>query len=201
MNRRRSQLQAYFAGIIDGEGYIGIQTHSGTYTAQVSVQMDDPYAIMLLAREYPEGNVYYRLRQGGVPYYQWCVRHYKAERFLTDIEPFLVVKQEQCKVARSFLVHRHRVHANKRGVDCGGRCERLLTRCSELKRETRRVKTVDAWLDYGLREYRAKREDVETDVAACNALLQGLHEGVETSAEGSMPNKATSALEQDIVQA
>ena len=58
-NRKRTALQAYFAGVFDGEGHVGIQWNGSTYGFRVAIQMDDPQAVLLLWREYPEDALLY----------------------------------------------------------------------------------------------------------------------------------------------
>src|SRR5262245_2447877 len=165
LNRKRGQLQAYFAGIIDGEGTIQVARAGNTYSSRVRVNMDDPEAIALLYREYPEGRIYKRSRNGrGRDYYSWVVTHFKAERFLKDIEPFRVIKRDQAKTMLAFLAHRRRDHRpiyhgkyGRKSADCGGRCDRFEERCRLQKQPDRNgVNSVNALLEHGLREYRAK---------------------------------------------
>ena len=198
MNRKRGQLQAYFAGIIDGEGCIQVRGKAGnTYTAGVSVQMDNPEAIMLLWREYPEATLRKCNREVGRPYYVFALNHYKAYRFLQDIEPFLILKRAQARITLAFLAHRRRNHSRTKGFDCKGRCERFHLKCKAMKRpDPQGVNSVNALLDHGLREYRAKRAEVEEDVR----ILVSKLEGVETMLMSPTDYKAMSAPEKEIVQ-
>ena len=211
---RRDNLAAYFAGIFDGEGYVGVQRRDGrAHGLRVVVRMNEPTPILLLKVEYPEGSLLIHRHNGvdarGVPYnqgYEWRVNQRKALRFLNDVHSFTIGKHEQVTLAKSYLAHRAKFHSNyplrsmgKIKQDCP-RCERLCSLLQAKKHEEPNgVKSVNALLDHELREYRAKREDVEQTVAEMLRLLGPL-EGVETSAEGSTPNKATSAPEQEIVR-
>lgn len=207
MNRKRSQLQAYFAGLFDGEGCIGMNG-SDKNGLSVVIGMTDPWGIFLIHREYPESNVYLRPNKenGWRPCYIIRFNNHKAYNFLRDIEPFSIVKRDQVKVALAYLAHRRREHYFGRvfngkgcvGVDCGGRCDRLLTLLSNLKRVT--YKGVNSVNLGELREYRAKPEDVEADKEFLLTCLHSLWEGVETSGEASTANKPVSAPEKDIVQ-
>lgn len=58
---------------------------------------------------------------------------------------------------------------------------------------------MDALLSHELREYRAKREDVEADVTVMRRKLEELLEGVETRDRATQPVEPISAPEQDIV--
>jgi len=79
-------------------------------------------------------------------------------------------------------------------MDCQ-RCRTLAAAIGEVRRENKGVKTVNLLLDHGMREYRAKRADVEHLVHQMVSLL----EGVETRDRASMPVEPMSAPEQEIV--
>lgn len=202
MNRKRSQLQAYFAGIVDGEGHIGIRHNDTTYGARVHLQMDDPQALLMIWREYPEATINYRQHTTGKPFYEVRFSHYKSERFLRDCLPFLLVKHQQAKVALSFLAHRRQehFHLGARGNKDCGRCERLCAALLALRAADKKVNSVNALLEHELREYRAKPEDVADDVAVISAKVTELLEGLETRLRSAQTNKTISAFEQDIVQ-
>lgn len=199
MNRRRSQLQSYFAGIFDGEGHVGIHKQEGhTYALKVCIQMDDPQAIMLFRKEFPEAVLSWHPVKR---FYKVAWNQHKAFGFLDSIIPFLIVKREQAKIGKSFLVHRRMEHQMKRsgGVDCQ-RCQELMDKLLKIREDNKRVNSVNAFLDYELREYRAKREDVVQDVEQINNWMKKLHEGVETRHRITQSIEAASALEKDIVQ-
>ena len=209
MNRKRSQLQAYFAGIFDGEGHIGIrETKSqGGYSSWVAVAtiaMNDPQAVMLMAREYPEALVYQKTTNDK-PTWQVLFSQHNAYRFLLEILPFLLIKHSQAKVALSFIAHRRRDHVQgwQKGQPRGTkmpeclRCARAAKSLLDIRAEVKGMNSVNALLDHEMREYRAKPEEVANDVAIMVAKLRELQEGVETRLSES--NKAISVPEQDIV--
>lgn len=212
MNRKRSQLQAYFAGIFDGEGHVGIKptTSSGgkykTYTAVATLKMNDPQAVMLIAREYPEALTYASVDKYGKLNYQVYFGHHKAYRFLEEILPFLIIKHEQVKVTLSFLAHKRRDHApgwakgHPRGTrmpECL-RCLRSEAALKSIRAEPKKVNSVNALLQHEMREYRAKPEEVAEDVRVMTSTMRELLEGVETRVSES--NKPISAFEKEIVQ-
>jgi hypothetical protein len=211
MNRKRSQLQAYFAGLFDGEGCIGMNGANKSGIA-VIVGMTDPQAVGLIAKEYPEACVYLRPYVGttNAPCYLVRINYHKAYNFLRDIEPFVIVKRDQVKVALAYLAHRRRDHFAGRtfgadgkpgcsGFDCAGRCERLIQRLTELKRvDYKGVNSVNLG---ELREYRAKPEDVEADQKFIVDMISSLWEGVETRDRLLQAVEPISAPEKDIVQA
>lgn len=69
-----------------------------------------------------------------------------------------------------------------------------------MRADNKRVNSVNAFLQHELREYRAKREDVEDDVKIINAKMAELLEGVETRDRTATSVEPISALEQEIVQ-
>lgn len=208
MNSKRSTLQGYIAGIFDGEGSVGIykiktdkEGQYFRYTVKIMVCMRDPLAVSLLWREYPEGRLY-KDRNDMFVFHLWDNNCY---RFLKEIQPFSIVKHEQVKIALSYLAHYRRNRAKRssnkesnfapNGNRYNRRCDKLVEMCKEAKdRANKGVNSVNALLGHELREYRAKRDDVEADV---KAILQQL-EGVETRLSES--NKTTSAPEQELVQ-
>jgi len=210
MNRKRSQLQAYFAGIFDGEGCIGFNG-SNRNSLSVVIGMTDPQALGLLWREYPKGHLYLRpnAQTPWRPCFIFRLNHHYAYDFLRDTLPFVMVKREQAKVALAYLAHRRREHYTGRqfkgrpgcvGYDCHGRCDRLIARLSELKRVGYQGVNSANLLDLGdLREYRAKPEDVAEDQRLISAELQRLWEGVETRDRAATPVEPISAPEKEIV--
>lgn len=205
LTRKREKLQAYFAGLFDGEGCVHINRQlravdaergwNPTYTAYVTVSMSDPAPLGLLQREYGgtlrtvnhfTGNV----RKDGTPrkqMYCWTVAASDARRFLEEIKEYVIVKHEEVKVALSFDAHVSRYRA-QRGFNFSSkplsyfqRSEELYQKCSQLKRISKGVNSVDALMGHGLRQYRSKPEHVEADVLHIRSVL----EGVETTAESS----------------
>ena len=192
-SRRRGQLQAYLAGIVDGEGSIGVYNTDASYSARLTIGMDDPQAVLLFKLLYPEGKL---SKQG--PQYRIVYNQHHTYVILSDLVPYLIIKREQAKVTLSHIVHRRRDHQKKaaNGKFACGRCQKAVETTARLKaRESKGVKSVNALLDYELREYRAKREEVEQDVNDMLTLL----EGVETRDRLPQAVEPTSAPEQEIV--
>lgn len=91
MNRRRGQLQGYFAGIFDGEGHVGIHRQdSRSYQLKVCVQMDDPQAVLLLWKEYPEAVITYHMEK---KFWKVALNQHKAKRFLEELIPYMIIKR------------------------------------------------------------------------------------------------------------
>ena len=194
-SRRRGQLQAYLAGIVDGEGSIGVYNLGNSYSARLTVGMDDPQAVLLFKLLYPDGTFSKAGSQYRIVYSQ-----FKTYDILQDLLPYLVIKRDQAKVTLSYIVHRRRDHQKKaaNGKAACERCQKAVETTARLKvRDAKGVNSVNALLEHELREYRAKREDVEQDVNNMLSLL----EGVETRDRLLQAVEPTSAPEQEIVQA
>lgn len=203
MNRKRSQLQAYFAGLFDGEGHVGIRydvKNYNSYTLQIVIQMNDPQGLLLLAKEYPEAHTRAVKNASGTIGFALQYSQHKAYTFLSEILPFLIVKHDQAQVALSFISHRRRDHQERRTGDGNClRCHNYMLKLKAIRAEDKRVNSVNALLDHGLREYRSKPEEVTNDVAEISAKVLSLLEGLETRLSRVNGDKAISALEKDIV--
>ena len=202
MNKKRSQLQAYFAGIFDGEGHISITFNGTTWQGRCSLMMIDPQAVLLLWRMYPEAVVMYTNRnENRHPFWEIRLNQYHAYEFIKETLPFLLVKHEQALIYLSFISHRRAEHYKQHGMRGTSRCQRCEHLAKSLKAVRSRAKgvnSVNALLDHEMREYRAEPEEVAMDVAIMAAKMREILEGVETRLSES--NKTMSAPEKDIVQ-
>lgn len=217
MTRKREKLQAYFAGLFDGEGVVGLYWMNngrggGSWSLRVAVNMIDPRSIGLLHREYPEAKFYckeYDKHKNPTykPYYVWSLHGRNAERFLSEVKPYVILKQDQVKLALTFLAHQGREAARARRDGNTGRyfryseawhkrTQQLAEKLKQAKLIPSGVNSVNSLLRHELREYRSEPEDVEQDVKHILSLL----ESVETSVEASTANKTNSAPEKEIVQ-
>lgn len=102
---------AYIAGLIDGEGYIGIKRttvrkdcQNRSYHARIQIRMVDEEAIKFIAKTLG-GNYYYEQKHSinGRPLFCYQVSDLNAENILKTIYPYLKVKQ---KVAKSVIEFR-----------------------------------------------------------------------------------------------
>jgi len=102
---------AYLAGLIDGEGYIGIKKckpvkgHRTTtsYHARIQVRMINEAAIKFLAEIL--GGKYYREKRhcnNGRPLFCWQVSDALAQKSLKALLPFLRVKKKQAILVLMF---------------------------------------------------------------------------------------------------
>lgn len=199
MNRKRECLQAYFAGIFDGEGTIGIyntKRQPEFYVLKIAIKMSDLHAVSLMWREYPEGSLFC-IKNG---FYVFQLHGNKAYRFLKEMKPYCIIKHEQVKIGLSFLVNyrKNQVYKNhkyEKNIDSYRiRCRKL----SDLMKEKKNIKykgvnSVNTLLTHEMREYRSERDEVELDIRIIREHL----EGVQTKLSES--NKIISAPEKDIV--
>jgi hypothetical protein len=92
---------AYLAGLVDGEGYIGIKRTkrkdcvSPIYHERIQVRMVDEGAIQFL-KENLGGNYYHEQARSslGRPLFCWQASDALASRILKTLLPYLIVKRE-----------------------------------------------------------------------------------------------------------
>lgn len=92
---------AYAAGLIDGEGCIGIYYNKikHVYQLRISVEMVDHVGIDYLLKLFG-GSYYYK--EPKIPrreHHTWMIFSSKAEEVLTQLLPFLLVKKQQALTA------------------------------------------------------------------------------------------------------
>lgn len=200
MVRKREKLQAYFAGIFDGEGSVGVYNTSGAWRLALGIHMQEPLPIGLLWREYPESTLKEWVLPNGKSRFQFNLYGTSARRFLEEIKPYSIVKHEQVVLALAFLNHQSRYQANKRrfGLPHGAYPADYHTRCDNLAQKLKDekkpigVNSVETWVEKS-RQYRSKLDEAASDVI----LIRERLEGVETRHSESV--EATSAPEKDIV--
>lgn len=102
---------AYIAGIIDGEGYLGIQKQTGKkysdgikYEACIKVGMTDQKLITWLQISFG-GNIHHRIGTGkNKDSFTWTLRgNRKIKPFLDKVYPYLRIKREQADVIRRYF--------------------------------------------------------------------------------------------------
>lgn len=100
------ELYAYTAGIIDGEGYIGINKQKGknnrrpTFRIIVAVGNTNPRLILFLSEKFGGGiRVTEGRRQNEKPCFEWYITSNPALDFLESIEKYLVCKKDEVGLA------------------------------------------------------------------------------------------------------
>lgn len=96
---------AYFAGLIDGEGSIGLMRKGGGLRQRVKVNMTHEETVLALQRHFQIGTV--RPRKRGKPHHKdqwvWTVYYYDARAVLTRILPFLITKRDDAEKVLQYV--------------------------------------------------------------------------------------------------
>ena len=205
LSRKHTQRLAYIAGIFDGEGTVGAYfvRDKRDVTLQVAIAMCDPTVVAFICKEFSGARFTLRDKRNipnATPQHVVTFHGLQAYEFLKAIKPYTIIKWEQVKVALAFLAHKRRTKNSKKHYPCVY-CDKVVAVLRDLKTQRlNAVKTVELLRLHGLRQYRAKPEEVEQDCQEILALMNNLQESVETRLSLSTGNKAISAAEQDIVQ-
>ena len=104
-----SHINAYAAGIFDGEGYVGIDRGSPSsgkekrinYCLRVVISQKDG-AIMYWLKNNFGGNVYSQRNGTKYSIYRWRIHSEGAARFLEAVLPYVIIKKPQVEFALSF---------------------------------------------------------------------------------------------------
>lgn len=98
-----SEQLAYIAGIVDGEGCIGLTRMKQTrIVMRVSVAMTDKIIPEWLDAEFGGTLSVRNTRPGWKTRYDWNIYSQKALVFLKQVLPFLVIKKGQAELAITF---------------------------------------------------------------------------------------------------
>ncbi len=94
-------INAWAAGIVDGEGYVTRRKHKRGTKTQPYVRVDntDLRILRKLADNY-EGSILFNIRKNrpnSKPCWYWHLCNQKCIRFLLEIEPYLVSKRDKAK--------------------------------------------------------------------------------------------------------
>ena len=113
---------AYLAGLIDGEGYIGVKrtmrrdAKSPIYHERIQLRMVHEGAIRLLAETL--GGSYYQEKphaNNGRPLYCWQASDALAARILKTVLPYLIVKRESAENVLRLRASKNDPRARARG--------------------------------------------------------------------------------------
>lgn len=114
---------AYIAGIIDGEGYIGVAKRrtplmtSPKYTIRIGISMCEADAL-LLAKEVFGISRNFSTRRRRNPAHRPCLcldlENYQAARIVRAVRPFLRVKREQADIVLRLYSHQRRTKSTRR---------------------------------------------------------------------------------------
>ena len=96
-----SEILAYAAGIVDGEGHVSIRRTTHYYAVSVSVSNSSKRLTDFLLK-YFEGSCNTGKRPNRKPYHRWNIAANQAVQFLKAIYPYLVIKQDQADLVMQF---------------------------------------------------------------------------------------------------
>ena len=90
---------AYFAGLFDGDGYVGIQVDSrdGNFLYAAHVTNTDPRPLVRLRELFGGGICPEHRKQYGC-IWKWTIYGRRLDRFLAAIAPYLIIKKDQVDV-------------------------------------------------------------------------------------------------------
>jgi hypothetical protein len=118
----RNEKLAYLAGIVDGEGYVGIKRGrrrdaiNFIYHERIQVRMTDEDAIAFLAKTL--GGSYYRESarcKNGKPLFCWQASDARGALILAELMPFLRVKRAVAKTVLRLRRSKNDPRARRRG--------------------------------------------------------------------------------------
>lgn len=94
--------KAYMAGLLDGEGCVGIYRHKGGRLG-ISVEIANTYKDVLSQLKAQWGGSFSgRTREGCQKIWRWGVSDKQAEMFLRHVRPFVQIKSNQLELALMF---------------------------------------------------------------------------------------------------
>lgn len=96
--------KAYAAGIVDGEGYVGILHPLHGYKCIVSISSNDEKLIDWFLIRWPGGYKYaHKGKMSLRVNYQWKIGSRHAGAFLTDILPYLFLKKDRAELLLLYI--------------------------------------------------------------------------------------------------
>lgn len=92
----RMLLNAYFAGLIDGEGTVNVYPHKNGLKQRpvIKVDMTSEKAVSALHRQFGGTFMKKKVYNGNKPQFRWEVTFHKAVDVAREIRPYLIEKAE-----------------------------------------------------------------------------------------------------------
>lgn len=99
-------MDSYAAGLIDGEGYIGVQASGGSFQVRLKIAMTDKglSALQRMERVYG-GKIYFESKENDPArrdVYVWALTGVAASEMIRKVRPFLMVKDTAADIALDF---------------------------------------------------------------------------------------------------
>lgn len=127
MNRKETII--YLAGLVDGEGYVGIKKSkyarhcpSPTYHERIQIRMVDEEAIKLFQKVF--GGFYYKEKPHcakGRPLYCYQASDIKAYNICKILLPYLLIKKKNAQLILGLRKSKQNIKTSERGGNKGGR--------------------------------------------------------------------------------
>ncbi len=142
----QNQINAYAAGIFDGEGYVDIYkatqskaSKSPSLMLRIIISQKDGLIMNWLQDNFG-GNVNLERRKETY-IYRWDIRSQAAKRFLMEIRPFVLIKKEQIDLAIKYEEEKERYLTTLKGSQ-GFRqlSEDEINRRMEMREELKKLK-------------------------------------------------------------
>ena len=103
LTQMKNRTRAYMAGVIDGDGHLGIQKHP--YCAPAIQFVNESLPLMKWAALHFGGTFRKENIPSGKDFYRWSLYGKQAQtQFIRDILPFLLIKKSQAKILLEFLM-------------------------------------------------------------------------------------------------
>ncbi len=121
---RKNELIAYLAGLVDGEGYVGIKkqkprpdTINALYHERIQIRMVEEKAIKLFKQTF--GGNYYRetdhSKYSKKPLYCYQATDRLAAKIIKILLPYLLIKNRQAKLILKLRESKENPESHKRG--------------------------------------------------------------------------------------
>lgn len=128
MNRKETVI--YLAGLVDGEGYIGIKKSkyarhcpSPTYHERIQVRMVEEKAISLMKQTF--GGNYYKETEHSKyskrPLYCYAISDLIASKTCKELLPYLLIKKKNAELILRLRKSKQDIKTHERGGNKGGR--------------------------------------------------------------------------------
>lgn len=128
MNRKETTI--YLAGLVDGEGYVGIKKSkyarhcpSPTYHERIQVRMIEEKAINLMKQTF--GGSYYKetehSKYSKKPLYCYAISDLLAAKTCKQLLPYLTIKRKNAELILKLRESKQNIQTSERGGNKGGR--------------------------------------------------------------------------------
>jgi hypothetical protein len=95
--RSSMQTDAYFAGLIDGEAYVGLKRkRANGVRPYIQINMTCEATLIAISNHFGVGTVRpKKVKEGSKPQWVWCAMYYNAVRIAERVLPFSITKRAE----------------------------------------------------------------------------------------------------------